>query len=78
MISMMPMTIAEARRTIERVARPVGLMRVTEAAAIAGVSIETLNRRIRAGRLQAFGRPRRVCLDDVLAPFVPVAKQKVM
>ena len=71
---MMPMTLAQARSTIER---PVGLMRVADAAAVAGVSIETLNRRIRAGRLLAFGRPRRVCLDHVLAPFVPGGEPKV-
>jgi hypothetical protein len=74
---MMPTTVTEARRTLERFARPVGLMRVAEAALVAGVSVETLNRRIRTGRLPAWGRPRRVCLDHVLQPFMPSGAQKV-
>jgi hypothetical protein len=72
--AMMPMTLAQARSAI---ARPVGLMRVAEAAAIAGVSVETLNRRIRVGQLPAWGRPRRVCLDHVLQPFMPRAESSV-
>jgi hypothetical protein len=74
---MMPMTITEARSTIERVMRPVGLIRVSEAATIAGVSVETLNRRIRRGLLHAWGCPRRVCLDQILTPFVPASDKNV-
>ena len=75
MTTMMPVTLAKASSTIER---PVGLLRVAEAAAIAGVSIATLNLRIRKGVLRAWGRPRRVSLDDVLVPFVPPVKSNLM
>jgi hypothetical protein len=47
------------------------MMKVSDAAAIAGVNPETLRRRIRRGQLQAWGSPRRVALNDVLQQFVP-------
>ena len=62
--------LKKAAKVLEAVS-PMELMRVSQAAAIAGLNKETLNRRIRKGELPAWGFPRRVRLEDVLKPYTP-------
>jgi hypothetical protein len=63
---------------VRRTAPPFGLMKVVEAAAIAGLNPETLRRRIRRGELAAWGSPRRVALADVMQQFEPPCLRKVV
>ena len=50
---------------------PRGLMRVPEAAMLVGLNPFVIWRRIRAGKIKAFGRPRRIFVEDLLEPVVP-------
>ena len=70
------MNLVEAKKTLERIPAPSGLMRVPEAAMLTGHNPETLYRRIRRGELRAWGRPFRVALDDILPMYLPGACQK--
>ena len=71
------MDLKEAKITLSRIPPPsFGLMRISEAAAFAGVCAETLRRRVRRGELPAWGRPRRVALNDVLQQFEPGSAQR--
>ena len=50
---------------------PSGLMRVPEAARLAGHSPFVVWRRIRAGTLKAYGRPQKIFVEDLLQPVTP-------
>ncbi|MBS1856113.1 MAG: hypothetical protein JST11_12160 [Acidobacteria bacterium] len=65
------MEMNEAKKVLLRTAPTFGLLKISEAAMVAGVNPETLRRRVRRGELAAWGFPRRVALADVLAQFVP-------
>ncbi len=67
------MTIAEAKRVFEKLPPPCGLMRVSEAAAAAGLHPETVRRRIRRGEVRAWGFPHRVLVADLLQEYEPAA-----
>jgi excisionase family DNA binding protein len=71
------MDLAEARKLLRRTAPP-GLLRISEAAAVAGVHPETLRRRVRKGELPAWGSPRRVRREDVLKQFIPADMREVV
>jgi hypothetical protein len=62
--------IAAARKTVSAALTPERLMKVSEAAMVAGLNPETLRRRIRLGQLRAWGFPRRVLIEDVLPPVL--------
>lgn len=72
------MKMNEAKRIVRRAAPAVGLMKISEAALIAGLNPETLRRRVRRGDLAAWGSPRRVALADVMAQFVPHCMQEIV
>src|SRR4051794_6649235 len=63
----MGMDLPEARNFLRQVPPPMGLMKISEAAAIAGVCAETLRRRVRRGELAAWGNPRRVAREAAIA-----------
>jgi hypothetical protein len=65
------MNMNTAKKVLRRTAPSGGLMRISEAALVAGVCAETLRRRVRRGELAAWGSPRRVAIGDVLEQFVP-------
>jgi hypothetical protein len=65
---MMPTTIPKARSTVERAITPGATYKVAEAALMVGLHKETIHRRIRAGKLKAWGSPQRVAIADLLAP----------
>jgi excisionase family DNA binding protein len=72
---------ATAESDVERAWReptpsPLEFLTVTEAANQIGIHPETLRRRIRAGTLRAYGRPRtlRVKLKDLLQPYRPARR----
>jgi hypothetical protein len=71
------MDLNEARKALRRTAPP-GLLKIAEAAAVAGVHAETLRRRVRRGELAAWGSPRRVALTDVLRQFIPPVMREVV
>jgi len=72
----MPTTVTEAQRIIERAVRPAALYRVAEAAMMVGLHDETIRRRIRAGKVRAWGSPHKVALDDLLPPYKPSRRKK--
>ena len=67
------MTLTEAKATLENalVPSPVELMKISEAALVLGVNDETLRRRIRQGKLRAWGArgTMRVRLSDLLPEY---------
>jgi hypothetical protein len=65
------MEMKDVKKVLRRAAPPAGLMRISEAALVAGVCAETLRRRVRRGELAAWGSPRRVALADILEQFMP-------
>ena len=65
------MDIHEAKKVLERIPPPFGLMKISEAAALAGLHPETLRRRVRRGELRAWGFPRKVRYADVMQQFIP-------
>jgi hypothetical protein len=71
------MEINDAKKILRRNAPPFGLMRISQAAALAGLHPETLRRRIRRGELAAWGFPRRVAYADVVRQYEPPSLQKV-
>jgi len=71
------MDLNEARKVLRRQPPP-GLMKIADAAAIAGVNPETLRRRVRRGELAAWGSPRRVALGDVLQQFIPSDMREIV
>jgi hypothetical protein len=72
------MDITDAKKVLTQSSPPsFGLMKISEAAAMAGCHPETLRRRVRRGELAAFGFPRRVALADVLKQFIPPALREV-
>jgi hypothetical protein len=71
------MDLNEARKVLRRTAPP-GLLKIADAAAVAGVHAETLRRRVRRGQLAAWGSPRRVALADVLRQFIPSGMRDVV
>ena len=73
---MTPMTMNQAQSTIQRAVPAGATYRVAEAALMTGLHKETIRRRIRAGKLTAWGSPQRVVLADLLAPQAPVSRQK--
>jgi hypothetical protein len=62
-------TIEAARRVLAPIATPERLLKVNDAALVAGLNPETIRRRIRRGQIRAWGFPHRVLLDDVLQPY---------
>ena len=65
------METKEAHSILQRVRPSIGLMKISEAAQLAGLHPETIRRRVRRGELAAWGNPRRVDLNDLLKLFVP-------
>ena len=73
---MTPMNIAGAQSTIQRAVPPGATYRVAEAALMAGLHKETVRRRIRAGKIKAWGSPQRVVLADLFTPHTPACGLK--
>lgn len=74
--AMMPTTVTGAHSTLERAVRPAALYRVSEAALMVGLDDETIRRRIRAGKVRAWGSPHKVSLDDLLPLYTPSRRKK--
>lgn len=71
------MDLKEAKKVLNRIPPPsFGLMKVSDAAALAGLHPETLRRRIRRGELVAWGSPRKVAYADVMRQFMPEERGK--
>lgn len=70
------MQLTETKNILRQVPPPMGLMKISEAALVAGVCAETLRRRVRRGELAAWGSPRRVSIKDILQQFVPEGCEK--
>jgi hypothetical protein len=70
------MTIKQAAAVLRGIAEPGRLLRVRDAAAMAGLHEETVRRRIRSGEVPAYGFPYRVNLADLLKPYEPKRRQK--
>lgn len=71
------MEIKDAKKVLRNMPPPTfGLMKISQAAALAGCHVETLRRRVRRGELAAWGFPRRVALSDVLRQFDPDERGK--
>jgi hypothetical protein len=72
------MSITDAKKMLTRIPAPsFGLMKISEAAALAGVNPETLRRRVRRGELPGWGFPRKVSYADVMKQFIPPALREV-
>ena len=71
------MELSDAKKAIRRNPPTFGLMKISQAAALAGLHPETLRRRVRRGELTAWGFPRRVALADVLEQFNPPGLREV-
>ncbi len=65
------MTLSEATAVLSKIPDPTRLYRVRDAALLVGLNEETIQRRIRAGEVPAYGYPRRVNLADLLKPYQP-------
>jgi hypothetical protein len=76
MTAMMPTTLPDAQSTLEHAVRPAGLYRVSEAALMVGLHDETIRRRIRAGKVRAWGSPHKVALDDLMPRYEPTHRKK--
>ena len=72
------MELSDAKKAIRRNPPTFGLMKISQAAALAGLHPETLRRRVRRGELTAWGFPRRVALADVLEQFNPPGVREVV
>jgi hypothetical protein len=69
------MELSDAKKAIRRNPPTFGLMKISQAATLADLHLETLRRRVRRGALAAWEFPRRVALADVLEQFrLPAAR----
>ncbi len=73
---MLPTTVTDAQSTLEHSLRPGALYTVSEAALMVGLHDETIRRRIRAGKVRAWGCPLKVSLDDLMPPYEPTHRKK--
>jgi hypothetical protein len=71
------MDVNDAKKVLNSIPPPsFGLMKISEAAALAGLHPETLRRRVRRGELPAWGFPRKVAYTDVMKQFEPKERGK--
>ncbi len=70
------MILNEAAAVLGKIPEPGSLRRVRDAALIVGLHPETINRRIRAGEIPAYGFPRRVDLADLNKLYEPKLRRK--
>ena len=74
--AMLPTTVTDAQSTLEHSLRPGALYTVSEAALMVGLHDETIRRRIRAGKVRAWGSPHKVALDDLMPLYKPTPRKK--
>jgi hypothetical protein len=71
------MNTNDAKKVLHSIPPPsFGLMKITEAAALAGCHPETLRRRVRRGELTAWGSPWKVAYADVMRQYEPRERGK--
>jgi hypothetical protein len=71
------MNITDAKKVLTSIPPPsFGLLKISEAATMAGCHPETLRRKVRRGDLPAWGSPLKVSFADVMRQYGPRRREK--